>query len=282
MNYQLAIYLVLWWFTLKGSLKCVTDSNSLLIKTQETLSQSSTSTVFTSIQGVYGEVSGRLYLATISALTSCTWNAQVISRVKFNGLSSPTVDWTKYFTTLSSKSLMNLGVTHNEYYLYSLQYTGSDGIFLKIDASNGYLSKSWKITGDTFVDAFVYNTLVTDSSDSYLYFRSATATKLYSYDIAIDTFQTITLGLGNIYAFMPVGSIYSVLFGAHVPSTCAFNFGKTYYYSPDIAYYVMYKTFTFAESWTDLITGTFAKDSSEDSAYLMVSLQSIKACKYNI
>ena len=121
---------------------------------------------------------------------------------------------------------MNLGVTHNENYLFSLQYTDPDGIFLKIDSSSGYLSKSYKITGDTFADASVYNRLVTDSSDSNLYFRSATATKLYSYNVALDTFQTMTIGLGNIYTYMPIDSTYSVLFGAHVASTCAFNFGK--------------------------------------------------------
>ena len=57
--------------------------------------------------------------------------------------------------------MMNLGVMHNENYVFSAQNTGSDGVLLKINAENGDLSKSWKFTGVRLGQNDVFNRLVT-------------------------------------------------------------------------------------------------------------------------
>ena len=145
-----------------------TDSQSLMIKTENVFSQSSNPPSLSSVQWVYGEVSGKLYWGTISYLNSWSCNTQVINKIKFNGVSTPTVEWSKYFTVLTTQNYANIGVMHNENYIFAAYSINANGILLKIDASNGNLAKSWQINGESLSSSTNYNHLVTDSSDSYL------------------------------------------------------------------------------------------------------------------
>ena len=106
-----------------------------------------------------------------------------------------------------------------------------------------------------------------DSSDTYLFMRGNLATQMISYNIGTDAIIYLTSTSGNIYAYEKGTSGNSIIFGAHVAGTWNFNIGTLDFGTA----FSTYKTLAFAGSWTSAIKGTFARDSSEDAAYLMVS-----------
>ena len=258
---------------------CVTDSNSLMIMIKETMSGIvDSSYAITKFECASGEVSDSLYWMIISGIASWEWTPQTIFKVTFNGITTPTFDWAKYFS-MSTYYYNVIGVMHNEKYVFSAQFT-TDSYIIKLDTSNGNVAKIYKVNSVYLGDTSSYSHILIDTTDSYLFVKQLGNNNIYMLAIETGTITGLTSTVGIMFNQLQITGAKSIYTSANVVGTWDFKIGKLNF--EDSSY--QYKTMAIAGSWTGL-SGRMDKDASEDVIHAMLintpkSYYHIRSCLF--